>query len=458
MKRVARVMEEMVKIPYICAKRGQQVVWGRLKRGQLRELSRPELIGDLFINCIDGLGPIYGKIGQVGLGRVPEKYLAALNKTGVDAIYDNWPALSLKEVKAILDSEFSDWEQELTIEAKPLGVASMAQVHAAVDRHGKKWALKIIRPHAAQRLLETVQVIEELSALGSKASGKAGKKMFAEWNEICRGLKAEINLEIERENIERFRSVLDQHKRSLIKVPQVWKRFSSSKVLAIECFEGISFKKLVSDKTMLPPSVREKLAQNVLKEILIQVFEFGLFHGDPHAGNLMLLGDGSIGLFDWGLTGELTERDRRYISSILKAVLALDLNGLVTALQAVAKDEGVEVDQEKIREELKDVMAMMKEARESGEKLGAKQLLEQVFASADRLGVTIPSGLLMMAKTMLTIEGLARGIFPEVNWKRTVTPILFNLVRPNFGDLIRAAKKWPKFLQENSKFGQKRAS
>jgi len=82
----------------------------------------------------------------------------------------------------------------------------------------------------------------------------------------------------------------------------------------------------------LSKTVRQKLARAMLSELLVQVFELGLFHADPHAGNLILLEDGSVGLYDWGLAGELLDSDRRHIAALLKAVIALDLEQLIDAL------------------------------------------------------------------------------------------------------------------------------
>ena len=87
----------------------------------------------------------------------------------------------------------------------------------------------------------------------------------------------------------------------------------------MEKFDGPSLANIVNGKVELSSSEKRILARKVLKELLIQVFELGLFHGDPHAGNLILPEDGSVGLFDWGLAGEL----RLVIENILRHYLRL---------------------------------------------------------------------------------------------------------------------------------------
>jgi ubiquinone biosynthesis protein len=213
--------------------------------------------------------------------------------------------------------------------------------------------------------------------------------------------------------------------------------------LCIEFFEGESFSSIVSGKKKLPAKVRSKLAKKMLKELLIQIFEIGLFHADPHAGNLILLEDGSVGIFDWGLAGELSDTDRKHIAGVLRSVIGLDMDGLIEVLQDMARDGGRgEIPVKKIRKELKKVITLAKKGRTDDQpKAKLNELLDAALSSADRLDIPVPSGLLMMAKSLVTVEGLAKGLDPNVSMKMIATPVLFRAAQPRLKDLFSMGKK-----------------
>src|SRR5690606_37899123 len=166
------------------------------------------------------------------------------------------------------------------------------------------------------------------------------KRFCREVRELSQGFRSELSLKRERATIEKIQEKLRQRRQKVLVIPDVHPEFATDDVLVIERFHGVAMSAIVRGKKELPDAVRQKLAKSMLHELLVQVFELGLFHADPHAGNLMLLESGAVGLFDWGLTGELLESDRRHIAALLKAVMSLDLERLVDALQVMAEEGG----------------------------------------------------------------------------------------------------------------------
>ena len=159
---------------------------------------------------------------------------------------------------------------------------------------------------------------------------------------------------------------------------------------------------------------------------------------------MILTEDGEVGLFDWGLAGELFESDRRYIAAILKAVIALDHEQIIDALVSMGQDAGRNVDREDVRKELKAVAAMIKRGRENPtQKASLQELLEACLNSAGRLGIPVPDGLLLMAKSLVTIEGLARGIDPQVSLARVATPVLFKAAKPGWKEVVAFGRRLP---------------
>ncbi len=409
-----------------------------------------DLLGDATLELFDALGPIYGKMGQIGLSRLSpnmQKVAATLRLT---RLYGEWPAMSFEQVAYILDVEIPHWRGKLRVEKHPLGVASMAQVHAVTDSEGREWVIKVLKPHAVERLQATLAASDKLLAAGAAlALSRVTKRALRELKELSAGFRREMSLTNERENIQRMRELWRERNDNTLRIPDVWEDFSTDRVLTMQRFHGVPMRHLVDGTVEVDEGLRRRLARGVLQELLVQIFEMGLFHADPHAGNLILLDDGSVGLFDWGLAGELLETDRKHIAAMLKAVMARDLERLITALQDLAKDADKKTDRNKIRKELQSVAKLVKDGDEKGERPTLQQILEACLKSADRLRIPVPTGLLMMAKSLVTIEGLARGIDPKVSLAMVAGPVLWRAAQPGLGDVLGLAKQLPGILKRN---------
>ncbi len=403
-----------------------------------------DLVGEMLLSTFDHLGPVYGKAMQVTLSRLSPGLRYWAGKFRLNRVYGDWPAMPFSEVESILDQEIPSWHTKLKVNPYPIGVASMAQVHSAEDDDGREWVIKVIKPQSAKRLNETVGAMEQIIAVLQPITlSRVGRRTLRELTELCTALRMETALDREKKNIDRIREKLKNRKQQLLRIPETLDEFSTPHVLTVERFHGVSMVDIVDGHAAVPEEVRKKLARKMLAELLVQVFEVGLFHGDPHAGNLIFMEDGTIGLFDWGLAGELTESDRRHIASILKALLAVDMDKLVLALHTIAEEGGGNVEPEEISAALKKLADKIKEKKEQNQKLGLQELLDECLKAAEKLGIPIPDGLLLMAKSLLTIEGLARGIDPGISMARVATPVLLRAARPSIKDLFYMGKRMP---------------
>ena len=432
-----------------------------------------EVVGTALLEYINELGPIYGKAGQIALSRLDPQRQELAAALQLDRLYGQWPALELAEVMVILDREVPDWRKHLKrVDPVPLGVASISQAHAAVSHDGGEWVIKVIKPDAHLRLTTTVDAMEQvLGLIDPLTVTRAAKKAVEEARELCQSYRGELSLRRELDTIQRVRAAMnDGRKQQLLRVPAVMEECSSDRVLVVERFRGTLLSDVVSGRATIDPARKSLLARKVLQDLLVQVFELGLFHADPHAGNLILMDDGTVGLFDWGLSGELLPSDRRHIAAVLRSLISVDFDGLVDALAGIAEDAGREVDRKLISRELRGFARSLKKkkgsqeaAQETESKKGQSQknqsqknqslhqLLDQCLRAADRLGIPVPSGLLMMAKTLVTIEGLARGIDPDIKLAYAATPVLLRVARPGLGDLLKLAGKLPALLRQFSK-------
>ena len=177
------------------------------------------------------------------------------------------------------------------------------------------------------------------------------------------------------------------------------------------------------------------------------MFEIGLFHGDPHGGNLILLEDGTVGIFDWGLAGELLDSDRQHVAALLRASLSLDLEGLLDTLVSMTEAGGRPANRQRLA---KIVHKLAGDLKVTKAKPSLRQFLQLTLDAADNGNIPIPGGLLLMAKSLITIEGVAKGLDPEVMMLRVATPVLFRAARPGIRDLFKMATRLPRFFSQQA--------
>ena len=296
-----------------------------------------ELFSDIVLESFNELGPVYGKAAQIALSRIESENRDLIRRWSLDRLYSDWPRLEFSQIEAILDAEIPHWQEKLQVDPYPLGVASMAQVHTARDNEGREWVIKVIKPHANKRLHETLDAVEQLISVAKPLELSAvGRRTIKEMRSLVKAMRHETDLLAEKKNIERMQERLATKKQKVLRLPDTCEEFCTHGVMTVERFRGTSLSDVLSGHSKLNGAQRRKLARKMLQELLVQVFEIGLFHGDPHAGNLILLDDGTLGLFDWGLTGELEESDRRHISSLLRSLMTWDMERLVVALGDIA--------------------------------------------------------------------------------------------------------------------------
>jgi ubiquinone biosynthesis protein len=197
------------------------------------------------------------------------------------------------------------------------------------------------------------------------------------------------------------------------------------------------------------PEAARRIASLALEEILRQIFEDGRFHADPHAGNLLVLEDGRLGLVDLGLTGELAREDRRRIAQAVKSFVGRDADGLIRVLLGfgtlppgfdAARFE-TEV-RELVRARAPRLAARLR-GRAAGAASDASSSLEdfvtELFRLADRHGIHVQASTTLLIKALVTIEGVARSLDPELDLAAAAAPVVLRSLAPRWlRRLIRA--------------------
>jgi ubiquinone biosynthesis protein len=223
---------------------------------------------------------------------------------------------------------------------------------------------------------------------------------------IERTMLRELDFKREARNMKIARAYAGEE--SEIYIPEVFEAYCTEQLLVMEYIQGTKLRALRRE-TLEDP---ETLAKQGLRAAINQILKDGFFHADPHPGNLLITRDGRICLIDWGMTGRLTERDRFKLIYLLKSVLEKDGEAMVHALLRICNADDA-IDQSELERDLLDILDSHYAVPIKDMKIG--QLLLAITEILRTYRLELPPDLVIMIKALVTAEGSARAIYPELD-------------------------------------------
>jgi len=377
-------------------------------------------MGKSIKNFLQNSGPLYIKLGQILALR--EDLFSSQICNELSDLFEKQEAMKFKEVKKILKKNRVDLNKFISIKSEALAVGSIGQVHEAELQDGKKVILKVKRKNIAKKLQRDedsikafIEVFLELGPEKHQSQVQFLQKMVAQ---MIESVKEELDFNNESDSLQKFRKRF--FKNSKIVIPKVFEEFSNENVIVMEKLEGIS---LVQFKEKKSSSEKEKkeIADLIFKEIMTEVFHYGKFHADPHAGNFIVMDDGKIGLIDLGLTGSFSKKDRSLIVKSIKNLLAKDIDGTIQTLLEFG-ELPEDFAYEPFKEDIRKIFYSFKENEDK--KLDI--LVSNLFSCADQYKIFIPRDIGLFIKTMVTTEGLAKSLDPSFKAASKALPIILS--------------------------------
>ncbi len=356
---------------------------------------------------LESMGPTYVKLGQVLAGRpdlIPEVYRKALER-----LQDKVKPFPYEEVERIVEQElgvriskaFSEFNPE------PVAAASLGQVHQAKLRDGRPVVVKVQRPNIRSQIEQDFEVLTELAGT-LDAHTKAGRRyrFHAIVDEFHTTLQQELNYELEAQNLITVGKNLEDFPH--IQVPQPVMDYSTRSILTMEYVSGRKI-------TSLTPLARldvdgAALCEELFRAYLKQVLVDGIFHADPHPGNVFLTEEGRIALLDLGMVGNTAPQMQE---SLLKLLLALsDGDSDAVADVVVRTSERTEdFSPAEFRRRISQLVAQTRNRGLAQIKVGASIL--EITQSAAENGLYVPSELTLLGKTLLQLDEIGRILAPE---------------------------------------------
>ncbi|MDX6425946.1 MAG: ubiquinone biosynthesis protein [Gaiellaceae bacterium] len=358
-----------------------------------------------FREALEELGTTFVKLGQLLSSRpdlLPDVYVDELGKL-VDQV-DPLPFAPLREAIA----EDIGLEHFASIDEEPLASASIGQIHAALLKSGRAVVVKVRRPGIVEQVALDLELLRQTAAVAEKHSNTARLlQLNALADELEQHLNGELNFHEEAHNAELIASVIAEYREDLF-VPEVIRPYVSERVLVMERVEGVK----VEDGHKLDPERAGQLARTFFRAYIRQITVKGLFHADPHRGNVFLTPDGRLALLDFGLIGRLDDDTRTSLALLLLAIAqnrADDVADLILSLSltTTGSDEAGFVHD--LRRKLPRYQWRPLADIKTGEGLADLQRLSLQH------GIALPTSFALVGKTLSQAETIARTLDPTMD-------------------------------------------
>ncbi len=369
--------------------------------------------------AIEELGPTFVKLGQILSTRpdlVPPDVAEELQN-----LQDNVPILSFDKVKAQVEAELGMPLEEAyaTFEETPLASASIAQVHKATLPDGRLVVVKVQRPSIAGRIDSDLNILHFLAKqMERNIPDLALMDPAGIVAEFDRAIRKELDFRNERRNIAQFSQNFKEFES--VRAPFLYPDRCTAKIVTMECIEGIKVTRAAEELGVDPYVV----APRMLRALFKMVFEDGLFHGDLHPGNILILPDSTIVLIDFGLMGRLTKQQRDDILDILIGLSRNDYQLIARVFFDIGvKQKGVVYDFARFEADTIEVIDRHVAGRTLQE-IDVGVFFADLVSGAIRHQIKVPPTYTMVFKALMTVEGIGKTLAPDINFIEEAKPFV----------------------------------
>ena len=400
--------------------------------GRPKPLEKKLLPGQRLALALEQMGPSAIKLGQL-LATRPDIMGPEIAR-GLETLQDRLPPFADAQARLIVEAELArPLDTIFAVFGPPVAAASIAQVHEATtaDDPPRRVAVKILRPGIEADFARDFEVFRLAADWGERFSAE-GRRLRL--RALVETLAASVALELDLRMEAAAASELAQNTRDddQFRVPATdWSR-TSARVLTSEWIDGV----VLRDPAILATAGHDpvRIAVNILRSFLTQALRDGFFHADMHPGNLFVDPTGRICAVDFGIMGRLEPAMRRFMAETLAGFLARDYMRVAQVhfeYGFVPKIHNVETFAQALRAVGEPIFGLT--ARD----VSMARLLEQLFETTRRFDMQLQPQLVMLQKTMVVVEGVARGLDPAFDIWEASRPVIEAWMMENIGPEAR---------------------
>ncbi|HHW71221.1 MAG TPA: AarF/ABC1/UbiB kinase family protein [Clostridiales bacterium] len=367
-------------------------------------------------SALEELGPTFVKMGQILSTRpdiLPEAYIWELQK-----LQDDVKPESYDTIKEVIEKDLKRPIEELFVQIDeiPIASASLAQVHYAILPTGEEVIVKVQRPGVRESMMRDLALLKRVTRLAKFAPKASVVDMQGLVDELTYASQQELNFLKEANNIKTFHKYNKDVK--FITCPKVYDDYTTSNIIVMDYIDGIKIglvDRLIEEEYDLE-DMAIKLTNNYLK----QVFQDGFFHGDPHPGNILISGT-KIAYIDFGIMGTLNKSLKEKLNNLLYGVATKNVDLMTTAVLNIGLEKGP-VDRKKLYSDIEEIYNRYIEI--SLYDINIPQFMDEMIKACRKNNLIIPRDLTMLAKGIMTIEGVIEKLAPHINIMDIIIPYI----------------------------------
>lgn len=400
-----------------------------------------------FRLALEELGPTFIKLGQILSTRpdiVPTDALEELQK-----LQDHIPAVPTDEIKAQIHRELGYPTEELfkDFEPTPLATASIAQVHRGTLKSGEQIVCKVRRPGVESIIATDLDIMMGLAYLIEKhLPGGELYDPIGLVREFRRTIHRELDFSREGRTTDRFAANFSDDE--TVHIPKVFWDYTGHSVLTLEYVSGIKISSQEKLKEAgLDPQI---IAQNGADNFLKQVFIHGLFHADPHPGNIHVLPGNVLCIFDFGMVGRLDDDLKLHLTELLMCVLRRDVDHLISQLLYSGElhdDSNIKNLKRDLTEFIDDYYDIMLQDLRIG------KLLIDFVEILTEYQIKFPSNLMLLSRALFVMEGIGKQLDPNFNMVAQLKPFAEQIIKDRYSP-TSIAKEAARTLQSYQALGK----
>lgn len=365
--------------------------------------------------ALEELGPTFVKLGQTFSNRedlLPQELIQELQK-----LQDKVETVDM-DVEEALESEFNISVKDyfLEIQKEPLATASIAQVYKAVLKDSSPVILKLRKPDVQSVIEDDLLLIKDIEKLISTYS-EIGEKLNLKQaiSTFEKSLLEEVSLTNERNNILQFRLNFKNNKETY--VPKVYEEFSNNNILCMEFIDGIK----VTDKSLLLTNGIDpvKVSETGLRLFVSQILDYGFFHADPHAGNILVKKDGKIVFIDFGAVGKIQPNDKEILENLIISFVAKNSHKIVRYLKKMAVSYEIP-DERRFENDVDDILNFVHSS--SLQDINVQVIINKMKDILKDNRLYMPDYFYLLFKGISLIEGVGRNINPDLDIVKSLHP------------------------------------
>jgi ubiquinone biosynthesis protein len=404
--------------------------------------------------AMGNLGPTFIKFGQLLSTRpdlVGVELASELSRLQADV-----PADSFEQVKETIEGEQGRPLEEVFLSFHPeaLASASIGQVHLAKLKDGRDVIVKVRHAGIERCVATDLDILAGLAQMAERLEEFRPYQPRALVAEMSRTMLRELDYRLELRSHSQFASRFQSS--STVRIPQVFPDLCTQKMLTMELLEGFKLTRLSlsaegqgydsdgDDLQLAEDQTLTDIARNGANLYLQMIFDDGMYHADPHPGNILILPDGRIGLLDFGMVGRISEQLREDIESMLVAIVNNDVPVLVTLVKRIGSCP-LDLDEAALSTEIADFVGHF--ATQSLADFDLSGALKEFVSIVRKFQITLPGEAAMLIKVLIQLEGTGRLLDPRFSLMEIMRPFHRKLMVRRLSPARQARKLRHLYLQ-----------